>query len=125
MSVICFKPQRGKLVLEDGTAIYGYVAVTATSTSVGLMGAVSREVSMRMAGPIRIMQVQKTKRRRKRGPLQHFGGFAGPLPCNGSESGYTTKNPKEVTCRRCRKMVKGMTRQEALAWSAKRYREKR
>lgn len=36
----------------------------------------------------------------------HYGGFCGPLPCNGSEGGVTTKRKAEVTCRRCKRIIR-------------------
>lgn len=39
-------------------------------------------------------------------PIYHLGGFAGPLPCNGSSGGVTTARPNEVTCKRCKAMLK-------------------
>lgn len=53
-------------------------------------------------GPSQTDEVEVKKKKRP----WHFGGFYGPLPCNGSFNGVTTKRPNEVTCKRCKAMIK-------------------
>lgn len=47
----------------------------------------------------------------------HYGGFAGPLPCNGSEGGITAKQKKDVTCTRCKRIIRNKERQGYVAVS--------
>jgi hypothetical protein len=53
----------------------------------------------------------------KKNSLLHFGGFAGPLPCNGSEGGVTTKRKQEVTCKACKRIIKAREKQGYVAIS--------
>lgn len=43
---------------------------------------------------------------KQRKTIMHFGGFATALPCNGSAAGYTSKRPNDVTCKRCKALIK-------------------
>lgn len=53
---------------------------------------------------------------KKKKPL-HYGGFAGPLPCNGSEGGITTKRKNEVTCPKCKRIIRDKESQGFIAVS--------